>query len=165
MDLEALLDATEMETPKADNFLVVEGKKYHKSSIVSAKLSSKQGQKVVMCTLRAQGVTGQDLCHSKTSSWNSANLEGDNLVKEKDLLGVLVQADSKICLVVLEVLYFEKPDKTKHIQVELDDLEDHNQKLVVVGQILDLEFRDSDWIWTGHYICFGAQSDEDPSSS
>jgi hypothetical protein len=65
----------------------------------------------------------------------------------------------------LGVLYFEKADKSKHIQVELDDLEDHKQKLIVVGQILDLVFQNSYWIWNGHYIRFGANSSSDPSTS
>jgi hypothetical protein len=165
MDIEDLLEATENETPKAENFLLVEGKKYHKSSIVSAKLTSKQGQKVVMRTLRVCGVTVQDLCHSKSSSWNPGNIEGDNLVKAKDLLAALVYANDYICLVVVKVLYFEKPDKSKHIQVELDNLEDNDQKFVVVGQILDLISMESDWIWAGYYIRFGAHSDSDPSTS
>jgi hypothetical protein len=39
------------------------------------------------------------------------------------------------------------------------------QQQINQGQILDLVFDNSDWIWTGQYIHFGAQADDDPSTS
>jgi hypothetical protein len=61
MDLEDLLEATEDDTVKEDTFLMVEGKKYHKSSIVTACLTSNRARKVIMRTLQARGVTLDDL--------------------------------------------------------------------------------------------------------
>jgi hypothetical protein len=89
MDIEDFLDS-ENESPKPDPYLTIEGEKYHKPSIVTAKLTSKGAHKVTMCTLRVCGVTINNLHQSDHTMLNAENFTEGYMVKKQDIVGTLV---------------------------------------------------------------------------
>jgi hypothetical protein len=170
MHLEDYFEAEETEeSSKVNHYLEIDDKKYHKSSIVTARLTSKQARKAVMCTLRVRGVTVGDLHQSNHTNWNSGDLLEEDLVKAGDLAAVLVRTDEQICQVVIEIVRFEQ-GTTKLTAVSMDALENNETKSTVVGQILEMmpsksSLKPVDWIWTRKYIQFGATTEEEKATT
>ena len=82
-------------------------------------------------------------------------LNADNdvdLMKKSDLAACLVRSGTKICLAVIEVVGFLfKNDKVVKSTATMDDLEDTNKQIKVVGQIVHLKMSSStmrSWDWT-----------------
>ncbi|GBE89048.1 hypothetical protein SCP_1500500 [Sparassis crispa] len=156
MDLDDFMPDTEDDsgTDKpsfhSDQFLLIEGKTYLKSSVVTSLLTSNRSRKVTMRTLRAR----------------------DDIVKFGDIAACLVRVGQNICLGVLEITGFERgTDKGRLTAVKLEDLEKRDSDLHVTAQLLELvpqgspQGDNSDhWFWTHQYIRFGARSQSERST-
>ncbi|THH13601.1 hypothetical protein EW146_g6638 [Bondarzewia mesenterica] len=154
---------------QVDKFLIMDGKKFLKASIVMPYLTSKRARKVTMRTLRAHGVTVKDL--HKPNDWNSADLTSDDLCHVGDIVGVIVHNEETVCLAIFKILSFEREgvngSKTRHTSIDIEELERSNSHLNVNAQILEMRHvaggaTESDsWEWTGQYIRFKARSEDD----
>lgn len=148
-----------------DKWLVINGKKYLKASIVAIYLTAKRARKVTIRTLRNRGVTLEDLHGSTRDRFNSIDLTGEDLVKSGDIAAVLIRIGREICLAAVEVLEFHLTgDKARKVTaVELTTLEQRSGPSVkVVVQILKLRHVDESkdgseestggaWLWTHQY--------------
>ena len=164
MDIEDFLDADAAPEDEVasgfDKFLVVDNKQYMKSSVVTAMLSSKRARKVTVRTLRARGVTLEDLGRP-TDSWNSTDLIDSDVIKSGDLAACLVRSGEIICLAIIEITSFEYlvDPKRQVTSIAIDEMEDlsseNRSKITVLAQVLDLKATsDFEWIWTHRYIRF-----------
>ncbi|THH30616.1 hypothetical protein EUX98_g3584 [Antrodiella citrinella] len=157
MDLEDFLAGqSEVLRDDFEDYLIIEGKKYLKSSVVTSLLTSNRAKLVSVRTLRARGVTLDDL-HARNSDLNSDNLaEGDH-VKSGDLGAALVHVKKTICLAVLDIIGFEKKGvKGRLTAVDVAELEKKNSGITVIAQAIKLQERtlgqDMEWIWIQEYI-------------
>ena len=71
-------------------FLMVDGRKYLKATIVMIMLTAKRAQKVIMRTLRTRGVTIKDLRGTDHMRLNSDDATGGSTVKSGDIAATLV---------------------------------------------------------------------------
>ncbi|KAJ7312418.1 hypothetical protein DFH08DRAFT_822155 [Mycena albidolilacea] len=154
------------ETPIAfSKFLMVEGKKYLKSSLV-ASLSSNRSKKATMRTLHIRGVALEDLYNRQSEDFDPGDLDVDDLLKAGDLVATLMHTGEKICLGILLVKGIRVgKDKSIQTAASLTDLEDQNFDGVVVCQIMEMENplgKDTSpadfWEWTGNYLCLDMES-------
>jgi len=146
---------------KVDPYLTIDEEKYHKSSIVTAKLISKEACKATMQTLHVCGVTLDNLHESNDSNHtglNTENFSQDDMIKKQDIIATLIRAEDCICLAVVEILGFEEVGSKAHCtEVKMDDLEDSEKPITVFGQILELkpaatQAESLKWLWTGYYV-------------
>ena len=160
---ETLPPDTEANISAPNQYLEFQGRKFLKSSLVTALLTPYHSRKVTMRTLRAQGVTIRDL---QKSSLNlpSGNLEDEDLIKSGDIAAALVRVGSEVCLAVLEIRRFQDSstsDKIRLSSIEAERLEQHDKPITVTAQILRLEDKRPPgvevgfWEWTGQYLRFG----------
>lgn len=140
-------------------------KKYHKSSLIRVMLGGqKSRRKVAMRTLRARGLTMDDL--RKRTSTDDEDTEED-VMKKGDLGSVLVRigsgSDTTVCLAVVSVVGFSHNGvRTLTSQVPRSTLEAGGEKCPnVIAQILQLDPADltadgspEHWLWTGDYARF-----------
>lgn len=79
--------------------LVVDSKEFLKSSF-DAGLSSNHSKKVTMRTLRSGGMALEDICNSrsKLDRLDPEDLEDEDLIQKKELVGTLFRSGSTICL-------------------------------------------------------------------
>ncbi|KAF8074122.1 hypothetical protein FPV67DRAFT_1446920 [Lyophyllum atratum] len=150
------LDDIEQDVEPAivEKILVYEGKKYFKSSVV-ASLCSNRSKKVTMRTLRARGMTLEDF--RKGQNDNQEDIPPDtDIMKEKDLAATLVRSGSKICLAVMEISGFRTgTTKEMSLTADMNDLDDLDKRITVVGQIVGLKPMTTDedmWEWTRKYV-------------
>ncbi|TFK89183.1 hypothetical protein K466DRAFT_611332, partial [Polyporus arcularius HHB13444] len=146
-----------------DKWLVIEGKKYLKASVVAIILTAKRARKVIMRTLRARGVTLEDLHGSKHDRFNSSDLAGEDLVKCGDIAATLVRVGSIVCLAAVEILEFELEgsDKGRRVTaVEMTALEKpRGASVQVLVQVLKLRRVEDPtdgetttaWLWNHQY--------------
>ena len=163
MGIEDFLESEAASEPSAknssDNFLVVDNKKYMKASVVAAWLSSKRARKLTVRTLRARGVTLEDLRHP-SDNWNSTDLTEGDIVKTGDLAACLVRTGESICLAIIEIISFEYDDSKRQLScMTVDEMEESGtggkSKITVLAQIMDMEqTNDAHWNWTRHYMRF-----------
>lgn len=148
-------------------FLTVDGHCYHKSSIVTSILTAKRSRKVTMRTLRARGVTIEDLHGSDQMRLNSSDLTGDNLVKSGDVAAILVRIGGLVCLAVIEIVEFvvKETDRaaSKLSAVELTKLEKPEIGIKALVQVLRLERQaetaaSTEWLWTHQYSSVNSAS-------
>ncbi|KAK7026492.1 hypothetical protein VNI00_015572 [Paramarasmius palmivorus] len=151
----------------AERTLTIEGKAYLKGSVVAA-LCSDPARKVTMRTLRARGVTLEDLNkRSDALASPESSLEGIDLLKTGDLGAALVRCRSdRVALAVFEIVGFRRrKEKTLHTSISMDELENTEKAPTVVGQILEMETALPEgenrtcWDWTGEFL----RSDESKS--
>ncbi|OSD00270.1 hypothetical protein PYCCODRAFT_1479355 [Trametes coccinea BRFM310] len=152
-------------------FLVIDGRKYLKASIVTIILTAKRSRKVTMRTLRVRGVTIEDLHGSEHWRFNSNELSGTDLVKAGDIAAILTRVGSIICLAVVEILEFQKgvTSSQRITAVELDDLEQHSSGIRALVQPMKMRRLDSPgsgdmdgkWLWDHEYIQFSADQGEE----
>lgn len=151
-----------------DRFVMVEGKRYLKASVVTALLTSSRARKVPLRTLRNRGVTFEDM--SGGDKWNSSELTSGNLVKTGDIAASLLRVQSTICLAVVEITGFHcgsGDDQTYVSCISVDDLEDRASAPTVSVQVLDMftpepstnPAEKRSWQWTHSYIRLDSQSD------
>ena len=158
LDSEAASDEPRS-THSFDNFLVVDNKKFMKASIVTVWLSSKRARKLTVRTLRARGVTLEDL-RRPSDNWNSTDLIEGDVVKTGDLAACLVRAGETITLAIIEIISFEYTDSRRQVtSITVDEMEDSGtgdqSKVTVHAQIMDMEqTNDSQWNWTRRYMRF-----------
>ena len=98
------------------------------------------------------GLTLETLLNSKKHD-HEVNADNDvDLMKKSDLAACLVRSGTNICLAVIEVVGFLfKNDKVVKSTAAMDDLEDTNKQIKVVGQIVHLKMSSStmqSWDWT-----------------
>lgn len=148
-----------------EHFLMVDGRKYLKASVVTIFLTAKRSRKVTIRTLRSRGITIEDLRGDSKARFNSSDTDGKDLIKSGDLAAVLVRIDTVICLAVVEVLEFEFVSKgNQHLTaVELEDLEKRGAEIEVLVQALkmhriqdhsdvpDTSGENARWVWDHHY--------------
>ncbi|KAK7015571.1 hypothetical protein VNI00_019065 [Paramarasmius palmivorus] len=142
-----------------DKVLTVKGKQYLKGSIVAA-LCSDRTRKVTMRTLRARGVTLEDLNRrSNPLKSPESSLEGGDLIKAGDIGAGLVRCGKAVSLAVFEIMGFRhKTQKSLSTSIPANTLEDVETAPSVVGQILEMETAvpedggDMTWDWTGKYL-------------
>ena len=153
------------DTLSKNQYLEYEGKHFLKSSLVTALLTPHRSRKVTIRTLRARGVTLEDLRRS-TLNLPTGNLESDDLIKSGDIAASLIRIESIICLAVVEILSFRcAGDKTRLSSIEIDNLDRSEKAVTVTVQVLKLEDkRPTDmspgpWEWTGNYLRFGQTSE------
>ncbi|KAI0728100.1 hypothetical protein C8Q72DRAFT_763766, partial [Fomitopsis betulina] len=121
-------------------FVMVEGKRYLKASVVTALLTSSRARKVPLRTLRNRGVTFEDM--SGGDKWNSSELTSGNLVKTGDIVASLLQVQSTICLAVVEITGF------RFQVLDMFTLEPSTNPA-----------EKRSWQWTHSYIRLDSQSD------
>ncbi|PIL27027.1 hypothetical protein GSI_10166 [Ganoderma sinense ZZ0214-1] len=153
---------TALETParfSADMFLMVDGRKYLKASIVAIILTAKRARKVIMRTLRARGVTIDDLRGTDHMRLNSDDATGSNSVKSGDVAATLIRIGSDISLAVVEIVEFTvEAEKTssRRTAVNLADLERRTSGIKVLVQVLKLRWASDRaagvaWLWDHAY--------------
>ncbi|KAI0739154.1 hypothetical protein C8Q80DRAFT_1112684 [Daedaleopsis nitida] len=136
-----------------------------KASVITIILTAKRSRKVTMRTLRARGVTIEDLHggHRNHDRFNAIDLAGEDLIKSGDLAAMLVRVGKDICLAVVEILQFELDgQKARRVTaVELTMLEPpQGSKVKVLVQLLKLrsvqDLSDAaaatTWLWSHQYI-------------
>ena len=150
--------------------IIVDGRRYLTDSVVTAFLTSGRARKVTMRTLRARGVTIEDL-RGKSALWDIPESDGDDdFVKCGDLVATLVRAQSVICLAVVEVLAFEKggDQATRLTSVPFADFARWNGNLTALVQVLHMTPKQvavagvrsstsssEEWVWSGEYLDIG----------
>ncbi|KAH9922494.1 uncharacterized protein B0H18DRAFT_1212572 [Fomitopsis serialis] len=133
-------DVTLASSPE-DHFLLVDNKKFFKSSVVTALLTTSRARKVPLRTLRNRGVTFEDLDRGAKGNLNSTDLLDGDIVKMGDLAASLLRVRSTVCLAVVEIIGFRrgKGDDTTWISsVNVEDLEDDTDSHTVSTQVLDM---------------------------
>ncbi|KAF9012121.1 hypothetical protein BDZ89DRAFT_1167353 [Hymenopellis radicata] len=162
LELEEELDNGSDDATADSRTIMIDGKKFLKSSVVHVMLSAgdSERRKVTMRTLRAQGLTMDDLRKRKSDDW-IAGSDDEGLMKARDPAAVLVRIDGKICLAVVEVLAFQFPGMRTYVsEASLDRLETKGDKCpLVIAQIFVMAPRDdgeesaapNGWMWTGDY--------------
>ncbi|KAJ7099638.1 hypothetical protein C8R43DRAFT_964190 [Mycena crocata] len=133
------LDKEELEAPSmVTKFLTdKDGKQYLKSSLVAG-LSSSRGKKSSLRTQRVQGMAVADF-HQRKLDINFDPLEEEDMVKIDDLVGVLVRTNEDVCLCALLIKEFKKENQTTPLPaIHLDDLENPNSGITVVGQLMEM---------------------------
>src|ERR1700729_981552 len=100
----------------------------------------------------------KDICNSrsKLNELDPEDLEDGDLMQKKDLVGCLVRSGHRICLAVLEVTAFRfGMSKITKSTALLDDLENKDKQITVIGQIINLRLsshRTPFWEWTKDYV-------------
>lgn len=154
-------------------YLEVDGKRYHKSSLVPKYLISPSSRKVVIRQFRAAGMTISDFAKG-TRRDTVADLEGDGSASSErvltgDIGGLLMRCTKSkvVALAVLEVLHFRQGSPTTGkviFDIPSSDLE--KKDTFVVGQVLEMVYDASEtlWVWSKDYIGLGGDNDSTSSS-
>jgi hypothetical protein len=151
-------------TTSEANYLIYEGKREHKASLVDRLLGmSSKGRKATDRLSRVQGITIEASLRTEHNplSFETYNNE-DNKVKVGDLGGTLVRIGKDVCLALVEALNFQQgTSKATFAAIDTDDLDNTNKKVTVAVQILQLlpgiptSTASSDFAWTwpeGQYV-------------
>ncbi|EJD33363.1 hypothetical protein AURDEDRAFT_177557 [Auricularia subglabra TFB-10046 SS5] len=144
-------------------FLDDEGHTIWKAAYVTSTLSDDRSKKVVVRTLRAQGVTLEDLRQrASVIPLERSVLDGTAAVKMGDLMAFLARIGTRYALVILEIVGFEMPDGKRRVSLSLDEFNksSKDERTRICGQILDLQETDEgQWIWNGNYVTVDGESD------
>lgn len=126
------------ETRAEEDYLVVDGQKYLKDSLVASWLSSKRSQKVIIRMLRCRGVTVENM--RTKENFDSTDFSSEDLIKCNDIAATLVHAHGSIALAVVIIIAFEKiTDRTHRLaSVTMDELERRGSGIQVVAQVLEM---------------------------
>ena len=140
-------------------FLEVNGKKILKSSLITS-LSSNRAKKVILRTLRVQGITLEDLYKSKFSDALDPILTDDSqLLKSGNIAGGFVWSKSILCFSVIEITGFR--DSRQNITrrtANLDDVTNPNSQLLVSGQVMAIAENAGTWKWMNEYLKIRTQT-------
>lgn len=140
-------------------FLEVNGKKILKSSLFTG-LSSNRAKKVVLRTLRVQGITLEDLYKSKFSDALDPILTDDSqLLKSGNIAGGFVWSKTILCFAIIELTGFR--DSRQNITrktANLDDVMNPNSQLLVSGQVMAIAENTGTWKWTNEYLKIRSQT-------
>ncbi|THH30272.1 hypothetical protein EUX98_g3939 [Antrodiella citrinella] len=175
---------SEPQTPAAPafvDFLIIDGKKYLKSSVVTSMLTSNRAQKVCLRTLRARGVTYEDLKKGNLDldALNFTGIDPNESIKSGDIVAGLVRVRDCVCLCVYEILGFTyTKEKATLTAVSIEELAEPSSEIMVRVQIIQMEphipevavqsrgtaqtrrraanpISQLGWIWTHEYVTFG----------
>ncbi|KAJ8092967.1 hypothetical protein PM082_011287 [Marasmius tenuissimus] len=143
------------------NFILYDGKKYLKASLV-AMLSSNRAKRVSIRTLRVRGVTLEDVMGKRSSIGDEDDdLDGNDLLKAGDLACSVVLHDGKgeFALVVLKILGFRAGKGKMTTSIRVDSLNNGSESPTVIAQVLDLPPSTHDyWEWSNGFIMLHNQS-------
>jgi hypothetical protein len=144
-------------------WLYLNGKKILKTSLV-ATLSTIYSKKLTVRTFRTMGLTLETLLNSKRHN-DLLGVDNDvDLMKKKDLAACLVKTGPKICLAVIEVIGFLfGGGRVAKSTATMDDLEDPDKQIKVVGQIINLGMSSSSmesWDWNKQYVALDIDSQD-----
>lgn len=144
-------------TSPLNHVLVHEGKTYYKSSLV-ASLCSNRAKKVTMRTLRARGISLEDL-QRESIYVDQHNLLTEDLIKSGDLAAVLCRTGNSLSLAVIEMAGFLiGSNPTMQSSVAADKFFDSQGDITVRAQILQLDHTSqSSWIWNSEYLLLQKQ--------
>ncbi|KAJ3525352.1 hypothetical protein NMY22_g10613 [Coprinellus aureogranulatus] len=143
-------------------YIVVDGKRYHKSSLVPKYLTAPSSRKVVIRQFRAAGMTISDLVKGSrigTSPSEAGNSAGKEYLVNGDIGAFLFKGekDDIVALAVLEILHFRQGSagSSKNLfKMERSELDKSN--VWVVGQVMELAFDANylggQWEWTRNYV-------------
>ncbi|KAH9852083.1 hypothetical protein C2E23DRAFT_203440 [Lenzites betulinus] len=143
-----------------EHFLMIDGKKYLKASVVTSFLTAKRSRKVTVRILRARGVTIEDLRTSDYDRFNRNDVDGADLVKCGDIAGALVRVEETVCLAVVEVLEIHiSGDQTRRVTaVELEEMEAEDRHIKILVQVLEMRpvqdfppAAGTTWLWDHRY--------------
>ncbi|THH18190.1 hypothetical protein EUX98_g8999 [Antrodiella citrinella] len=161
--------------PEDADYIMIGNRKYLKSSVVAALLSSKRAKKVSLRTLRTRGVTYDDLKSSREDldNLNSVGLDEDEKIKSGDIAACLACMRGDVCLCVVEILGFKIEGQASLLTAVLVDKLDERPHIQAKVQVVNMEMKTSaemlegssgafrvtgmSWIWTHEYINFGDQ--------
>lgn len=151
-DLGADSEDPDSESTSNLKLIVVDGKSYHKSTLVPKLLSSSSSRKVTIRQFRAAGMTVRDIAQRTTSSTRSSQVDSsshEGHLFNKDLVAFLFSSTGRspagghsesIALAVMEIVHFQAGSSSRiKFDIPLDELETSGMK--VVGQIIDLQSR------------------------
>ena len=151
-------------TGKPSKFIMVEGKKKHKSSVIASLLSSKWSKKYGDRLLQVRGLVRGVLTKPKGDDFEDSNLE-ENQIKAGDIAAVLARdtlgggADSSMlfALSVVEIISFALPGECG-AQTAINFAALKLPKMKLMAQILELslDHASSSWDWTGNYLQVGS---------
>lgn len=169
-------EADTIEQPSIDTgtkYLVADGRRYHKSSIVPKYLISPSSRKVVIRQFRAAGMTLSDFSKGtrRDTGQNGPDASeetdagaGSERVVTGDTVAFLCRCGNQktVALAILEILHFRQGSASSGKivwDIARDDLD--NPNLLCVGQVIVVEFEDvtggSDlWVWTKKYTSLSA---------
>ena len=133
-------------TPK--DWLVIDGNKYRKSSIVAQYLKADRSKKLVERTLRVRGLTLDNL-RKHSAIEIPSNPESDNFCVG-DIAATLACTDSSLCLMVIQAIAIRKETASLH-SVAMDTLKDPKSGIHVQAQVVQLVQTDPGvWAWPPH---------------
>jgi len=124
------------------HWIQVGDQKYQKASVVSSFLKSERARKVIEHTLRAQGLTLQDL--RRSSDYITGEVTGKENFLVGDIATTLMRTDDYIFLSVIQVSAFEMKG-VRVRQINVDDLADKDKGIIVHGQVIDLIQSGNSW--------------------
>lgn len=130
------------------DWLVIEGTKYRKSSVVAQNLKADRSKKLVERTLRVQGLTLDDLRkHSATDVPSGTESNGFFV---GDIAATLAHTDSSICLMVIQAIEIRK-EKATFPSISMDTLQDPKSGIHIRAQVVQLVQADTVvWAWPPH---------------
>ncbi|KZV94398.1 hypothetical protein EXIGLDRAFT_767145 [Exidia glandulosa HHB12029] len=127
-------------------------------SALLATLSADRSRTVTVRTLRAQGITLEDLRQkSQIRRFDEPAVPNDVAVKTGTLMGFIARVDQSYALAVLEISEFRLPNGARKLSMTHSEFESSTEdmKTKAIGQALQLrEARDPNdgWLWTQKYI-------------
>ncbi|KZV79434.1 hypothetical protein EXIGLDRAFT_707060 [Exidia glandulosa HHB12029] len=138
-------------------------------SALLATLSADRARTVTVRTLRAQGITLEDLRRkSQISRFDEPAVPEDVSVKTGTIMGFIARVGMSYALALLEISEFILPSGKRKLSLSRDEFESSTDDLQTkaIGQVLRLrEARDptDGWLWTRQYI--SQDGDDDARST
>ncbi|KZV81507.1 hypothetical protein EXIGLDRAFT_779657 [Exidia glandulosa HHB12029] len=137
-----------------------------KSALLST-LSADRTRTVTVRTLRAQGITLEDLRRkSQLTRFDEPAVPDDGSVKTGNIMGFLARVGTSYALALLEISEFVLPSGARKLSLSREQFESStaDPHTKAIGQVLQLreaqDPSDSDvWLWTRRYISQDGDSD------
>ena len=134
------------DTPK--DWLVIDGNKYRKSSIVTQYLKADRSKKLSERTLRVRGLT-LDSLRKRSATDIPSNPKSDNFCVG-DIAATLACTDSSVCLMIIQAIAIRKETASVH-SIAMDTLKDPKSGIRVQAQVVQLVQTDPGvWAWPPH---------------
>jgi len=130
-----------------EEWLEIDGQRYHKASIIAQYLKANRSKKVVERTLRVRGLTLDDL-----RKHHSTPPIGEDNFQVGDLAATLVWTGEIVCLIIFQATAIRKDRSTQHI-ISTETLAKQDSGYRVEGQVLHLVQSNPDlWVWLPHHF-------------
>ena len=132
---------------KPEEWLEIDGQRYHKGSLIAQHLKANRSKKVVERTLRVRGLTLDDLRKHHPNP-----PIGEDNFQVGDLAATLVWTGETVCLIVFQATAIRKDRSTQHI-ISTETLAKQDSGYRVEGQVLHLVQSNPDlWAWPPHHF-------------